>query len=137
MAPDGWYLSSHVSSPGWPRGHNDQQGMAFDDWASAVLLARGLLPWRLRWTPLAFGILMLASVVAIALPAPRPPVSNPGGDGAVAGRCVTEAPPFDDRLPERALILAAGLAGITVGVVFNRRAVLRTSMAPTPVLKRR
>jgi hypothetical protein len=101
--------------------------MAIGIWASAFLLARGVLPARTAWTSVGFGLLVLAFVIAFTLPspavgpAPSRPCSTPGADGPVAGRCMTGPPPVDSRVPDRALVAAAGLLAVVSGSVADRR----------------
>jgi hypothetical protein len=91
------------------------------------LLARGLLPRPLRWTPVGFGVLSLAFVVALTLPsrivgpAPQVPCSTPGADGPISGACIVGPEPTDDRIPERGAIAFAGIACFAAGVLTDRR----------------
>lgn len=93
----------------------------------AYLLARGLLPRLLRWTPIGFGVLSLTFVVALTLPswvvgpAPQVPCSTPGADGPIAGSCTVGPVPTDDRVPERGAVAVAGIACLAASVLMDRR----------------
>ncbi len=101
--------------------------MVIGIWASAFLLARGVLPAHRVWTSVGFGISVLAFVIAFTLPspaigpAPSRPCSTPGVDGPLMGRCTTGPTPVDGRAPDRALVVAAGLLAIASGSIFDRR----------------
>jgi len=93
----------------------------------AYLLSRGLLPRLLRWTPVGFGMLSLAFIVALTLPprivgpAPQLPCSTPGAEGPIVGACTVGPEPTDDRVPERGAVAVVGMACLAAGVLTDRR----------------
>jgi hypothetical protein len=95
--------------------------------AGISLLARGLLPPRLRWTSVGLGVLVLAFVIAMTLPsyvvgaAPSIPCSSPGDGGLVAARCDTGSPPVDERFGSRSLVVFVGLTALILGASTDRR----------------
>jgi hypothetical protein len=111
--------------------------MALGIWAAAAVFGRGVLPARSRWTPVGFGVLALAVVIAFTLPspttgsAPSVPCSTPGPSGPVVGRCVTGSPPVDERLSDRAATAAAGLLAFGVAALLDRRRGSRGQSAVT------
>jgi hypothetical protein len=112
--------------------------MALGIWAAAAVLGRALLPTTWRWAAGAFGLLALAVVVAYTLPSPQigpprtVPCSTPGPDGPVIGSCVTGPPPVDQRVPDRVLVVTAGLLALGVAVAADRR---RDIKGGSPVAK--
>jgi hypothetical protein len=96
-------------------------------WAGGSFVSRAILPHGFRWTAVASGAFVLSIVVALSLPssqtgpAPSVPCSTPGPDGPNMGACQTGPPPMDERPRDRALVLAAGLTPLVIGVSLDRR----------------
>lgn len=96
-------------------------------WASAFVMSRAVLAMRLRWTAAGGGVLVLATVIALALPGstvgapPTVPCSTPGPDGPITGRCVTGPAPSDERLDDRALVIFSGVMALLAGGLLDRR----------------
>ena len=53
--------------------------------------------------------------------APTRPCSTPGQNGRIQGECATGPAPTDGRLPDRILLLVAGLAVLAVGLTVDRQ----------------
>jgi hypothetical protein len=106
--------------------------MAVGIWLSALLLALAALPTRV-WLGAGLGLLVLAALVARALPSPavgpEPSVLcfTPDINGQpIAGQCATGPAPTDARIALRLLVIGAGalslgLSGV-VDVASRRRA---------------
>lgn len=93
----------------------------------SFMLTRAALPRDEMWTSVAASILILMVVLALAVPpdvvgaAPTRPCSTPGQNGRIQGECVTGPAPTDGRLPDRILLLVAGLAVLAVGLTVDRQ----------------
>lgn len=96
-------------------------------WAGSLVVLRAAFPAHLRWTSVGAALLVVAFVVAVALPsetvgeAPSIPCSTPGQNGPVMGECATGAAPQDERLVDRGIVLVAGIIVLAVALRFDRR----------------
>jgi hypothetical protein len=96
-------------------------------WAGSYVVLRAVLPAHLRWTSVGAALFLVAFVVAVALPsetvgeAPSVPCSTPGQNGPVMGECTTGTAPQDERLMDRAMVLAAGAIALAASLSFDRR----------------
>jgi hypothetical protein len=92
--------------------------MAIGIWVSALLLALAAVPTRV-WLGAGFGLLVLAALIAWALPSPavgpEPSVLcfTPDTNGQpIAGRCATGPAPTDARIGLRLLVVGVGVLGL-------------------------
>jgi uncharacterized protein (DUF983 family) len=91
------------------------------------MLTRAALPRNEVWTSVAASILILMIVLALAIPsdvvgaAPTRPCSTPGQNGRIQGECATGPAPTDGRLPDRIVLLVAGLAVLALGLTVDRQ----------------
>jgi hypothetical protein len=111
-------------------------------WAGSYVVLRAVLPAHLRWTSVGAALFVVALAVAVALPsetvgeAPSIPCSTPGANGPVMGRCVTGIAPQDERLTDRAMVLATGAIGLGVALSIDRRGRGEVTRRPAEVAHR-